>query len=132
MSAVLSLPARAAAWWGAWRWVVYLALVLAASAALNVWQWKRSIEAPLEQEIAGRDEALADSAALLSSSRERAETLYIAAARTADRLDKSAAAYDKAARDRPLAPGCGPGAGRMSAVNSTLGAHAPQPPGEVK
>lgn len=119
----MSLREKAAAWWAVWQWVILVLLLLTASIALNVWQWKRAITAPYRAEIAGKDRALDDSAALLASARERAEMLDAAAERATGRINAAGKAYDRAAKQRPLTDSkCAPGHARMDAVNEALGA----------
>ena len=119
----MSIGARVSAWWSAWQFVVYLALALAASVALNVWQAKRAITAPLRDEIAGKDRALQLSEQLLTDTTRRAYLLDQAANRAAGQLAGAATDYRKAVAIRPLTPTqCAPGQSRMDAVNRAAGA----------
>jgi len=119
----VSLREKAAAWWAVWQWVILVLLLLTASIALNVWQWKRAITAPYRAEIASKDRALDDSAALLASARERAQLLDAAADRVTHRISNAGEAYDRATKRRPLTDSkCAPGQARMDAVNQALGA----------
>lgn len=118
----MSLRDRAAAWWSAWKWVVILAIALAASGWVNVWQWKRAITAPLREQVASKDEALKTSAALLQDVQASTRRLLSAQDRVAGNLATAARSYEQAAAERPLAPNCAPGQHRMDSVNRALGA----------
>ena len=120
---VTTLGARASAWWSSCQWVIYLLLALALSIALNVWQWKRSITAPLRAEVAAQGKALDDSAALAGESRAREVKLGAAADKVIAQLDKASLDYHSAAKAAPLdQEHCAPGQPRMDATNRALGA----------
>lgn len=115
--------ARLAAWWSGAQWIVYLLVLLAASLALNAWQWKRSITAPLREEVDSKSHALADSAALLKAQQDSAQRLQAAADAVADRLAVARRDYVAAVRERPLDNAhCAPGKARVDAVNRAAGA----------
>lgn len=118
----MSLRDRAAAWWSAWKWVVILAIALAASVSVNVHQWKRAITAPLREQVASKDEALKTSAALLQDVQASTRRLLSAQERVAGNLANAALSYEQAAVERPLASNCAPGQHRMDSVNRALGA----------
>ncbi|MGO1000745.1 hypothetical protein [Lysobacter sp. CA196] len=102
------------------RALIVLALLLG-SVALNVWQWKRAVTAPLRTEnralgaalVAVNDmatQATRDSAALLAEMDalvERGRTTRVV--------------YRRAASLTPLPAPCAPGADRIQAVNEGLG-----------
>ncbi len=117
-----AIASRASAWWLAWKWVVILVVLLAASCWLNVHQWKRAITAPMRAEIAAKEKALADSQGLLIDMHATAERLERASGKVASNLNKASREYEQAVKDRPLPPQCAPGKARVDAVNSTLGA----------
>lgn len=120
---------RVAAWWAAWKWVLILALALAASLYANYWQHRRAITAPLRAVIAGQEQALADSEALQASSREAAQRAIDAAELVAARLEGAGAKYRDAMRDRPLTPdNCAPGQARVDATNQAFGSPDAVPP----
>lgn len=117
----MALTDRLAAWWSAWRWVLLLAVLLALSLYANYRQHLAALQAPLKIELASKDAALDDSAALLESARERGAALDAAASRTTILLATGASNYGKALKLRPLPPNCAPGQPRQDAVNMTLG-----------
>jgi len=117
-----TIGSRIAAWWGAWQYVVMLALLLLASLAGNVWQWKRALTAPLRAEVAGLKQAQEDTRDLLTDSRASATRLQAAADKAANQLSKAGKAYGAAVRATPLTTTeCAPGQGRMDATNQALG-----------
>ena len=119
---------RLAAWWSAWKWVALLVLVLALSVWVNLVQWRRAATAPLRAEVAAKDAALDDSAAVLASAHERARLLEAAAGTAASSLAQAGRDYRQARRDRPLTdPACAPGAARVQAINRALGQQQVEP-----
>lgn len=119
----MSLRTRIAAWWSAWQFVVYLAAALAASVALNVYQWKRAITAPLRDQVAQQEKALDTSEQLLADAQDAAADLARAARAAAANLDGARRDYAAAAKARPLDnPQCAPGQARVDAANRALGA----------
>lgn len=123
----MSIRDRLAAWWSAWQFVVYLAGLLALSVALNVWQWKRAITAPLRAEVADKTQALDTSEQLLSDAQKAAQDLARAARAASDQLDASRRDYAAAAKARPLNdPQCAPGQARVDATNRALGGALPE------
>lgn len=123
----MTIRARLEAFWLAWKWVLLLAIALGLSLYGNYRQFVAGIERPLKDEIRSKDEALDDSAALLSDMRTVSGELYIAASKATDNLNAASADYRAAAKDRPLGAGCAPGPGRKNAVNRTLsGAQPPE------
>lgn len=114
-----------AAWWARWRVVFWLCAVIAGLAALNVWQWKRAITAPLRGQVAGLEQALEDSEQINVDVKKSTGELIAAADATARRLLAAGKGYDAAARSHPLTPdNCGPGQGRVDATNHALGSSA--------
>lgn len=118
----MAIGARLSAWWAAWKVVAILAAALAGSLYLNYWQHKRAITAPLRDQIAGLEGALADSQALQQAVRDSTARLDTAASTVTRTLDSAARNYRKAASQRPLEQQCAPGQGRVDAVNRALGA----------
>ncbi len=117
------VTARLTAWWSAWKYVVALAAALAGSLALNYWQHRQALTAPLRAEVAGLKGALDDSQALLGDVRASASELASAADAASRMLDKAGGDYRKAVAQRPITdPRCAPGQGRQDAVNRALGA----------
>lgn len=122
MAISAQLQGRLSGWWSAWKYVVVLALLLLASIAVNVWQWKRAITAPLRAEVAGLEEAAKTSLELTSAANERERKLLAAADIATGQLSQAGTDYRRAVRNRPLeAPQCAPGQERMDAVNKALG-----------
>ena len=117
-----TLSARASAFWLAWKWVLMLLVLLGLSVWLNVHQWKQAITAPLRAEVKAKDQALATSQDLLTDMQATAIRLEQAGAAVAGNLSQASRDYRRAAKDRPMAPGCAPGQGRIDAVNRSLGA----------
>lgn len=105
-----------------WQAVFFLVLALGLSLWGNVHLFLKLHDAPLRAELAGKQEALDQSAALLKDANELGATLYEAAAHTKATLLSASADYAQAAKNRPLGVMCAPGAGRQSAVNHSLGA----------
>lgn len=112
---------RVAAFWLAWKWVLILAALLAASLWGNWTQFKRELTANLRAENKDLREAI-DTHARLASERNRDDAALMA------KLDeiqgtthKHFRAYTRAAERKPLAPNCAPGAERIDAVNRALG-----------
>lgn len=104
-----------------------LSAALAGSVALNYWQHRRAITAPLRADLAAAKDALDDSAALQASTRESADRLLDAAEAVTQQLGTAGMQYRRAVRDRPITdPQCAPGQARVDAVNHALGA----PPSE--
>ncbi len=116
----MSLSARLSAWWAAWQWVAILLLVCLALAALNVWQWKRAITAPLRDQNRELTRAL-DQVAELAAGRNRDDAELIAdLERIAERGRTTRTVYREAAAKAPLPEQCAPGQARMDAVNRGL------------
>jgi hypothetical protein len=116
------IGARLGVLWAQWKYVAILLALLAGSAWLNLHLYVALKEAPLKIELAGKDEALSNSAALLASTQERAHVLATAADRATANLNASSDDYRSAARARPLPANCAPGQARVGAVNRALGA----------
>lgn len=111
---------RIGAWWTAWRWVVLLALLCAASAWLNVVQWKRAITAPLRAENAELAETLRRVEQLAAGrNRDDAELLESLDA-IAERGQRTRTVYREAASAAPLPNVCAPGPERVDAINRAL------------
>lgn len=116
-------------WWAKWRLVFWLGAVIVSLAALNLWQWKRAIEAPLRLTIDAKDRALDLSEGLLADTTARAMTLDAAAERAAAQLAGAGKDYRKAVAARPLThSNCAPGRGRVDATNRALGAPPTETP----
>lgn len=117
----MSIGARAAAWWSAWKWVAILALLLGLSLWGNGCQYKRSVQAEHRAEMAGLKEAAEQSLSLAIEGQKR-ERIWIAAADTfAGTMAQATKDYERAVLERPLAVQCAPGQARMDAVNKALG-----------
>lgn len=117
-----------ATWWAKWQLVFWLAVAIAVLIALNVWQWKRAIEAPLRAIIDSKDRALDLSEQLLADTTRRASALDAAADAASSQLAGAGSAYRKAVALRPLTElHCAPGQGRVDAVNRALGAPTGDP-----
>lgn len=112
---------RLSGWWAAWQYVVILLLLLGASIALNIWQLKRAITAPLRAENKALQEAQRIALELTNEGQARERKLLSAADMTAGTLQQAGDAYRQATADRPLAPQCAPGPARVDAVNKALG-----------
>ncbi|MGH8081885.1 MAG: hypothetical protein ACREP7_15025 [Lysobacter sp.] len=117
----MAISARISAWWLAWKWVVILAIALAASAWLNVIQWKRSITAPLRAENRAMERALDDQVEIAKDARRDNAALLQDLEQIAERGQRERIVYRKAAAATPLPAQCAPGAGRINAVNDALG-----------
>lgn len=123
----MTIRARLEAFWLAWKYVLLLAIALALSLYGNYRQFRSAIEAPLKGQIAAKDEALDDSAALLADMRSVAGELYLAGQRATANLNEASTEYRREAGKRPLGAGCAPGQGRQNAINRTLsGASNPE------
>ncbi len=119
---VSTLQARATAFWLAWKYVIVLLVLLGLSVWLNVHQWKQAITAPLRAEVAAKDQALDTATDLLRDGRASEQRLIAAMNTASGQLEGASSDYRKAARNRPLDPGCAPGRGRVDSVNRMLGA----------
>lgn len=117
----MAIADRISAWWLAWKWVVILATALAGSAWLNVWQWKRAINAPLRAENRALNEALEMQNELARDARRDNDQLLDRLDEIADRGQRTRTIYRNAAAAAPLAEACAPGAARIEAVNQALG-----------
>ena len=103
--------------------VLGLSITLLLSLALNYWQHRQAITAPLRDEIAGLESALEDSQELQKSVRESTSRLASAADAASAQLGNATEDYRSAATARPLThPVCAPGPDRVDAVNRALGA----------
>ncbi|MGH8073664.1 MAG: hypothetical protein ACREO4_06275 [Lysobacter sp.] len=118
--------AKLSAWWAAWQWVVILLLVCLALAALNVWQWKRAITAPLRDENRELVRAI-EQAAELAEGRNRDDAELITDLQAiAERGRTTRVIYREAAKAAPLPQQCAPGQARMDAVNQGLRGRNPE------
>lgn len=119
---------RAAAWWSAWQFVVYISLGLLLSLAANVWQWKRAITAPLRAENKAQAEALG-TIRVLAKRRTRDDIELVGdLEKIVERGRTTRTVYLKAAKATPLPQQCAPGQARIDAVNQGLSGHT----GEAK
>lgn len=119
---------RAAAWWSAWQFVVYLALGLLLSLAVNVWQWKRAITAPLRAENKVLNDAIGTFNGIAKKRTQDDSRLTDELAAIVERGRNTRNVYLKAAKAKPLPQQCAPGKARMDAVNQGLSGQT----GEVK
>jgi len=114
----MSLRDRAAGWLSAWKWVLILLLLLAASVWLNLVQWRGRAVAKSE----ARAETMADvaraNATIARESYSDARELVRDIAIVAERGRTERVVYRQAKVDRPLAQNCAPGQARMDAVNA--------------
>lgn len=117
----MKIADRAAALWATSQWLIILALVAALSIALNLWQLKRAITAPLRAEVKMHEDAARKAEQLLSDGQERERRWLDAGDQVAGTLQRAGKDYKWAVAQRPLAPQCAPGAERVQAVNATLG-----------
>lgn len=118
---------RIAGWLSAWKYVLILGVLLAASLYLNYWQHTRALTAPLRAENAGLQRALDDSADLQAASREAAQRAITASNKVATQLEGAGKSYRAAMRAQPLTTdNCAPGQARVDATNQALGATPPE------
>lgn len=121
----MSVRARVAAWWAAWRFVVVLAAALALSLYGNYVQWRRAITAPLRQENAELREWVDEMRQLADERAREAVGLFAALESIAERGQRYRIVYRNIVEKLPPMPAeCAPGAQRVDAVNQFLG---PQP-----
>lgn len=119
----MSIGARAAAWWSAWKWIAILAGVLGLSVWGNLMQWRNAATAPLRDENRQLERAIEDAEKILGDNAASAERLRGAAEKAATQLAAAGTDYRRAAQARPLtSPQCAPGQARQDAVNRALGA----------
>lgn len=123
----MSIRDRAAAWWSAWQFVVWLSLGLLLSLAANVWQWKRALTAPLREENKTLNDTLGTINRLASDAAEENRGLTQELAVIVERGRTDRIVYRDAAAASPLAPNCAPGKARVEAINSILGPQGPTP-----
>lgn len=123
---VVSLSTRLTAWWSAWKWVVILLLVCLALAALNVWQWKRAITAPLRGENKVLTEALERYSRMAEDRNRDDSELFTELEAIAERARSTRTVYREAAAAAPLPQQCAPGQARMDAINQGLSGQSPE------
>ena len=109
---------RLAAWWSAWKYVAILALLLAASVAVNVRQWsehraeQRARAAELQ--AAAYKAGLQVTASIAKQKAKDDPKLMQAVDRIESRVNK----LSSQKRQAPLPAQCAPGKERMDAVNA--------------
>lgn len=105
-------------WWLAWRYVAILAVLLAASVAVNVRQWsdRRAAERAQAAELkaAAAQAGLKVAAAIAAQKQKDDPALIKAVGRIEARVNKLA----NQKRPPVLPPQCAPGQVRMDAVNA--------------
>lgn len=109
---------RLAAWWSAWKYVAILALLLAASVAVNVRQWsdRRAAERAqaAEMEAATAQAGLQVASDIAKQKQKDDPKLIEGMQRIEARVGKLASQQ----RPAPLPIQCAPGKARMDAVNA--------------
>lgn len=124
----MSIGARAASWWSAWKWVAILAAALSLSVWGNLAQWRNAAMAPLRDENRQLVRAIEDAEAIFGDNAASAARLTSEANKAAEQLAAAGTDYRRAARARPLSEyQCAPGQGRVDAVNRALGARGATP-----
>lgn len=121
----MTLRDKAAAIWASAQYLVILAVLLAASIALNFWQLKRAWTAPARAENAALKEAQRTAEQLIADGQTRERGLLDAADQVAGTMQQAGKDYRRAIAQRPLAAQCAPGQERMDAVNKGLGQSRP-------
>lgn len=111
------------AFWLAWKWVVILLTLLAASLYLNYRQHVAAITAPIRADLDAARAGLALSGVLQADTRAAGDALRADVAAARQTLASAGTNYRRAVRNAPLVdPACAPGADRVRAVNQMLGA----------
>lgn len=123
----MGLKDTAAAWWAAWKWVAILALLLGASAWLNVKQYAWRASAKAEARAETLDDTLKTVAGIARDAQADNAGLLDELGLIVDRGRKTRFVYGKAAAEQPLGSGCAPGQARIDAVNQSLGPKKEQP-----
>jgi len=122
----MTLKQRIAAFWLAWKWVLILGAMLAASLWGNWHQFKQALTANLRIENKALTDAL-DVTTQLARERMRDDTQLLADLDAiATRGQQVRVVYRKAAAAKPLPAQCAPGQARIDAVNRGLGPITPR------
>ncbi|MEF3081877.1 hypothetical protein V3391_06575 [Luteimonas sp. SMYT11W] len=116
-----SVTSRLSAFWLAWKWVLLLALALAASLYGNYRQHIAAVTAPLRADLDAARDGLVLSGVLQADARAAGDQLRADVAAARATLSTAGRNYRNAVARAPLGVACAPGAERMDAVNTMLG-----------
>lgn len=107
--------------------VLVVVPLLLLSVALNVWQWRRAVTAPLRLENRALGAALTTVNALAKDAARDNTALLAELDALVERGRVTRTVYRRAAAQAPLPSQCAPGADRIQAVNQGLGPSEPPP-----
>lgn len=110
--------ARLSVFWGAWRYVVILLVLLVLSLWMNALQWRAKATAAAESRARAAEEVAAVSRGLARRAQADHDELVADLAIVVERGRRQRVVYRKAAESRPLPAVCAPGKARMDAVNA--------------
>lgn len=116
-----TLRTRVVSWLGAWKYVLILAGLLAASLAMNYRQWRAAVNAKAHAEATQLGQVLKAIGEVGKAKTRDDEATFQRLEAIADRAGKARVEYRTITRTQPLPADCQPGAARVDAINRALG-----------
>lgn len=112
------IETRLRAWWSVWKYVAILGVLLVASVAMNLQQWKARAVAKSEARAETLEDVAKVTAGIARDNQRDSKELMRDLAVVAERGRTERIVYRKAAAKQPLAAHCAPGKARMDAANA--------------